>query len=352
MADEGLSPAELETLLAGGRGTNLNRAGAVADLAAGRGRQAATARSSDLPGGVTPHDFRPPRTLSPEHLRAIETIHVRFARQSTAALSTMLRANVSCKLIATEQVTYAEFTGSRKRPTCCCVLRATPFAGPLAADLELGIVFPLLDRLLGGGREPGTIERRPLTDIEQRLAARIMKVLLDELGRAWRDHGDVHFTVDTWQSDLQAAAIALPQDGVARLTFELTIHGARGTLAICLPASALRPVLAALGGAPQNSTRVSVDAEQTAAVRQQLAGSPLELSVELASTRVRGDELFELSVGDILATETPATSPTIVRVAGVPKFHAYPGASGGNKAVRIESAIGPPRGTGDDAQPS
>ena len=183
-------------------------------------------------------------------------------------------------------------------------------AGPLAADLELGILFPLLDRLLGGGREPGPIERRPLTDIEQRLTARIMKVLLDELDRAWRDHGAVHFTVDAWHSDPQAA----------------------------------------LGGTPQSVTNPPLDPAQAALVRQQLGGSPLEISVELATTRVRGDELFELSVGDILATETPATSPTVVRVAGVPKFHAYPGASGGNKAVRIEAAIEPPRGADGDAR--
>ena len=347
MADEGLSPAELETLLTSGPGTDAKRVGTAA---AGRARHAASPKPADLPAGIAPHDFSRPRALSTEQMRSLETMHVRFARQATAALSTMLRANVACKLTATEQVTYAEFTGGRKRPTCLCVLRATPLAGPLAADLELGILFPLLDRLLGGGREPGPIERRPLTDIEQRLTARIMKVLLDELDRAWRDHGAVHFTVDAWQSDPQAAAIALPQDGVARLTFELSIHGARGTLALCLPASALRPVLAALGGTPQSVTNPPLDPAQAALARQQLGGSPLEISVELASSKVRGDELFELSVGDILATETPATSPTVVRVAGVPKFHAYPGASGGNKAVRIEAAIEPPRGADGDAR--
>jgi flagellar motor switch protein FliM len=346
MADEGLSPAELETLLAGDLGKNAKRPGSSARTA----HRAASAKTVTPPAGIEPHDFRRPRTLAPEQLRALESLHVRFARQSTAALSTMLRANVACKLAATEQVPYAEFAGSRRRPTCFCVLRAAPLVGLLAADLELGIVFPLLDRLLGGGREPGPIDRRPLTDIEQRLMTRIMNVLLDELGRAWRDHGDVRFAIDAWESDPQASAVALPLDSVVRLTFELSIHGARGTLALCLPISALRPVAAKLGGTPEPSPRSSVDPEQTAAVREHLAGSSLELTVELASTRVRGDELFELSVGDILATETPATSPTIVRVAGVPKFHAYPGASGGNKAVRIEAAIEPPRGA--DVRPS
>ncbi len=45
---------------------------------------------------------------------------------------------------------------------------AEPLEGNLILDINPSILYPIIDRLLGGGRDPTPITRRPLTEIELR----------------------------------------------------------------------------------------------------------------------------------------------------------------------------------------
>jgi len=70
-----------------------------------------------------------------------------------AALSGLLRSIVEVKLTSVDQLTYSEFVFSLENPTCFNLLRAAPLEGNLILDINPSIVYPIIDRLLGGGRE-------------------------------------------------------------------------------------------------------------------------------------------------------------------------------------------------------
>ncbi len=88
-------------------------------------------------------------------------------------LSALLRSIVEVKLTSVDQLTYSEFVFSLENPTCFNLLRAAPLEGNLILDINPAIVYPIIDRLLGGGRESAPLARRPLTAIELRLVSRI-----------------------------------------------------------------------------------------------------------------------------------------------------------------------------------
>src|SRR6476469_6009438 len=172
MADEVLSQSEVESLLSAMESHSAKTAPAAASH--GAASIAAGARPPLRPREkVTPYDFRRPERVGKEQMRALQSLHEGFSRNFSAALSALLRTIVDVKLTSVDQLTYSEFVFSLENPTCFNVLRAEPLEGHLILDVNPSIVFPIINRLLGGNKESGSPTRRPLTELEVRLVSRI-----------------------------------------------------------------------------------------------------------------------------------------------------------------------------------
>src|SRR5262245_54036471 len=169
MSEEVLSQEEVESLLS------------AAEANAGRGRAASPAGGPRMREKITPYDFRRPERVGKEQMRALQSLHEGFSRNFSAALSALLRTIVEVKLTSVDQLTYSEFIFSLENPTCFNVLRAEPLEGHLILDVNPSILFPIINRLLGGGKDAHSATRRPLTEIELRLVSRITNEYLEEL---------------------------------------------------------------------------------------------------------------------------------------------------------------------------
>ena len=108
---------------------------------------------------VTPYDFKRPERVGKEQMRALQSLHEGFGRNFGAALSALLRTIVEVKLTSVDQLTYSEFVFSLENPTCFNLLRADPLEGNLILDINPSILYPIIDRLLGGGKEAGPLAR-------------------------------------------------------------------------------------------------------------------------------------------------------------------------------------------------
>ena len=139
------------------------------------------------------------------------------------------------KLASVEQLTYSEFMFSLVNPTCFNVLRCRPIIGQIVLDVQPSILYPIIDRLLGGGREKTPIVHRPLTEIELRLASRITTLFLQELVKAWREVADLELMIDRVESDPQAVEAAPANEAVAVLRFPVSINDSQGSMSLCLP---------------------------------------------------------------------------------------------------------------------
>ncbi len=73
------------------------------------------------------------------------------------------------KLTSVDQLTYSEFVFSLENPTCFNLITADPLEGHLILDINPSLLFPIIDRLLGGGNESGAAGP-PATD-RNRIAA-------------------------------------------------------------------------------------------------------------------------------------------------------------------------------------
>ena len=122
-----------------------------------------------MPEKVVTYDFKRPERVGKEQMRALQTLHEGFSRNFAASLSGLIRSMVDVRLVGVDQMTYSEFVFGLENPTCFNVLRAAPLEGNVILDINPSVIFPLLDRLLGGGKEKSPQLRRPLTELEMRL---------------------------------------------------------------------------------------------------------------------------------------------------------------------------------------
>ncbi|MHB1036165.1 MAG: flagellar motor switch protein FliM [Pirellulales bacterium] len=296
---------------------------------------------------ITLYDFKRPERVGKEQMRALQTLHEGFGRNFGAALSALLRSIVEVKLTSVDQLTYSEFVFSLENPTCFNVLQAEPLEGNLILDINPSILYPIIDRLLGGGRETGPLARRPLTEIELRLVARITGLFLDELHRAWENVLELNLAVLRVESNPQLVQIVPPNEVIVLISFELTIGELRGMMNLCIPYNAIERISGKLSA---NSWvaygRRPATPESIRQLSQNLRGSLVELVVHLAGTKISTAELLGLRVGDIITTEKDVNAPLTVDVEGASKYFAAPGAFKNRKAVRIEDAItSPPPGS-------
>ena len=329
MTSDVLSQAEVESLLSAMDG---READVIADAAISRVRQRAK---------ISPYDFKRPERVGKEQMRSLQTMHEGFGRNFGAALSALLRTIVEVKLTSVDQLTYSEFVFSLENPTCFNLINAPPLEGQLILDINLSLLFPIIDRLLGGNSEASAPARRPLTEIELRLVSRITDLFFAEMKHAWHNVLELDLSVDRVESNPQLVQIVPPNEVVVLISFELTIGDARGMMNLCIPFNAIERVNPRLvsnswvaygkkSATPENIHRIS----------GQLSGSLVEVVVDLAETRIATADLIGLRVGDIITTEKDVQRPLVVSVEGKPKFHAQPGAFKGRKAIQVTGPIG------------
>ncbi|HTU25052.1 MAG TPA: flagellar motor switch protein FliM, partial [Pirellulales bacterium] len=276
MAGDVLSQAEVESLL------SAMESGALNELAAQPAPPPAARRPSSAPQRprekVSPYDFKRPERVGKEQMRALQTLHEGFGRNFSAALSALLRSIVEVKLTSVDQLTYSEFVFSLENPTCFNLLRAAPLEGNLILDINPSIVYPIIDRLLGGGRESAPLARRPLTEIELRLVSRITNLFLAELKHAWSNVLDLDLSVERVESNPQLVQIVPPNEVVVLISFELTLGDLRGMMNLCIPFNSLERIGTKLSS---NSWitygRRAASEESTRQISSNLKGSLVEL---------------------------------------------------------------------------
>ncbi len=329
MTDEVLSQAEVESLL--------NEMEKKAPTAPTRTPQPLSGRAKRPREKITPYDFKRPERVGKEQMRALQSLHEGFGRNYGAALSALLRSIVEVKLTSVDQLTYSEFVFSLENPTCFNLLTATPLEGNLILDINPSILYPIINRLLGGGKETGAMARRALTEIELRLVGRITGLFLNDLKRAWANILPLEFEVERVESNPQLVQIVPPNEVVVLISFELTLGDVRGMMNLCIPFNAIERIGNKLTTNNWVSyARTAATEESIQTVSQRLDKSLVELVATLANTRISTADLLSLRVGDIVTTEKDIRSPLDVAVEGIAKFHARPGAFKGRKAVQID----------------
>lgn len=270
---------------------------------------------------VSIYDFKRPERVSKDQMRALQSIHEGFARSFGASLSAFLRTIVETRVATAEQLTYSEFIHSLPSPTCFNLLEAPQLNGKLCLELSPLIVYPIVDRLLGGTNTEIFIPQRPLTTIELRLVNRIIDRALENLAEAWAETVEVKFEIVGTESNPHLVQIVAPNEVVVVIGFEIKIGARAGTMSICLPFNVIEPVIGKL--ATQTWLAYSRGAgtkDQIRHVTSNLRHAEVEVRAYLGETRMKVRDLLALTPGDIVPLDKLVHRDFVVQVGGKNKF--------------------------------
>ncbi len=289
---------------------------------------------------IKDYDFKRPERISKDQMRALQTLHEAFARNFGASLSGFLRTIVEIRVATAEQMTYSEFTSSLPNPTSFNLIEAPILEGQICLEISPLIIYPIIDRLLGGSNENIFIPQRPLTIIEIRLIKKILDRAVTALIEAWEVVKKIDFKLGALESNPQIVQIVPPNEVVVVLGFELKLGNRAGTLSLCIPFTVIEPLMEDI--AAQNwfqTGKHSSDDHWSKLVADRIAHAPLDVAVILAETSITVSELRNLEVGDLLTTDKSSEADVTVCVEEVPKYSAKLGQYRGNRAVRIREQL-------------
>lgn len=285
---------------------------------------------------VRDYDFKRPERISKDQMRALQTLHEAFARNFGAGLSGMLRTIVEVRLSTCEQMTYSEFIASLPNPTSFNLIAPTGLEGNMCLELSPLIVYPIIDRLLGGNNEELFVPQRALTVIELRLISRLINLALESLSEAWAGVRVLEFKIGEMESNPQLVQIVPPNEVVVVIGFEVKMANRAGTMNLCIPYNVIEPVMEALAAQSWFSTaRLGKDPGIAATIADRLGNAEVDVTATLAETTITMAELQTLAVGDLIMTEKPAKQPAVLCVEGEKKLLVAIGQHRNKRAMRV-----------------
>ncbi len=289
---------------------------------------------------IRPYDFKRPERVSKEQMRALQQLHESFARVFGAALSGFLRTIVEIKVATAEQMTYAEFISSLPNPTAFSLIGSDKLNGLICLEISPLIVYPLIDRLLGGANRDLFIPQRPMTAIEGRIMAVLIERANAALSEAWSGIDEIQFELADMESNPQLVQIVPPNEVVIVIGFEIKMSSRAGTMNLCIPFNVIEPLIEELSN--QSWFKVNRPTDDFAygdLVNQNIATAVVNVQAVLAETSITLSDLRQLSVGDVIVTEKPASTPVVMNVEHERKFVAEIGQWKGNRALRVVRPI-------------
>lgn len=286
------------------------------------------------------YDFRRPERVSKEQLKGLQSLFEAFARELSIALPPFLRAVVRVDLVSIDQLTYDEFILSVARPTALSIINMAPLEGNALIELSPSIVFPIVDRILGG-KGASLAKTRELTEIENRIVHRLMLMILDSLRRSWEQLIEFKLTVVHQESDPLIVQIVAGSEMVILVAYEVHIGETVGSMNMCIPLMVLNPVLDQISQQSRYTRRMSPDmVERTRAqIERSLKKAHAPLDAILGRLQVSIGDILRLQVGDVIQLDSDSKAPLPVEVGSIPRFKAYCGRRGEQSAVQIVDLI-------------
>jgi flagellar motor switch protein FliM len=283
-------------------------------------------------GPILAYNFRRPDRVTKDQIRSLHFLHDRFARNATTSLSAFLRTTTELSIVSVEQFAYSEFLMALPDPTAFYAVTMRPFDALGALELNPGVAFAMIDRMLGGSGETAA-PARALTEIEQNVVDSVVRILLEHLTETWKTVTDIQFQIHARETRPQMLQVASWNEVVILLAFDLRVGELRGLLNLCVPAS----VIEATGtNFVQNfqQTRREPTVVEREWLTENLGRVRFDVSADV-ETRLKTRELVTLLPGQVLSLGVPVDAEVNVRVGGALKFRGRLAATSGRAAVRI-----------------
>lgn len=301
---------------------------------AGPGADAGAAREPR----VEPWDGQRAGQIGREQLRAITLLHEGFARSLTQALGSYLRVVLNATLVSAEHLTYREFLQRVPETTYLAACKLEPMGVSGALQLDLKVILPILDLLLGGEGK-GLAANREITEIEEQIVESVARIVCRELGTAWQAV-NLEVVYEERVELAEAQRLLLADEKMLSLSFEIAMLEVRGGLNFAIPVAVSHALLRKISVDP-NQRRPRGRSDWRERLKHRLLDCSFPIQLQVNEVRAQVAELSELKVGQLLPLRSSAIAPASLWMAGVEMFRAAPASCAGSVAAQLLTPVEP-----------
>lgn len=283
---------------------------------------------------VRVYDFARPDKFSKDHLRSLNSIHSKHGASFAAAMAASLRVQTRADLLAVDQLTYREYCASVPESTLFIEVDLKPLTATAIFEFNPLLVSLWVDLLAGGSVLEGRAMQGGISDIDKAIVKSMVEMALRQYTEAWGCALALKPAIVSMSTESSMRQILLPSEAVLVCGYEVSLGESVSMMSICLPASAIEPVLPALTmGRSLNASRGHEFADP--ALMKTFESVSLECKAVLGRTSLSFGEVADLEVGDLI--KLPASEHTAAElwVANVAAFAGKPGVSGRKIAIKI-----------------
>ena len=268
----------------------------------------------------------------------LDIIYDRFIRLFRVTLSNSLRRMTNITVTATGPVKFSEFMDSLPLPSCLNILKMDPLRGAAIMVIESKLLYALVDSFLGGKDVPYAKIEKDFTQIEIRIARKIVLMALDDLQNAWEPVYPLKIGYSRTEINPQFVAVVPPSDVVIATTFDVELEKVSGSIKIVIPYATLEPIKSKLSVGFQ-SEQLEVDHIWINRIKEKVMDTSINVHIALGEADIDVSDLIQLQAGDIIQLDSDASSPLEVLIENVAKFRCIPGVLKGQRAVRITEIL-------------
>lgn len=279
---------------------------------------------------------RPDRAIK---LPKLVVITDKFARTYRITLSNTIRKLAEVSFEKTDVKRFDEFLKEIPVPANINIFSMDPLRGLNLLLIDSGLIFYFVDILFGGtGTSRTKVEGREFTSIETTVIKKIALTIFEDWAKSWDSILPLKCQYIRSEVNPQFAMIVPPNDVVVSISFNIEIENVEGMITICIPFSNLEPIKDKLTG-DSFIEDTKKDPFWEKSLHKVIHKVPVYLKAELGRTVVKGRDLLNLSVGDIIPLNKFSSDDLLIYVEGLVKFKGQPGTYHGNNSIKITDLI-------------
>jgi len=294
----------------------------------GKGSQSADNRTRS----VQPYNFRSAGRMSNENARALTAINETFASRLAVTLEDYLGTELAVKLRGLDQVSMQEHVAGV--PSLSYVvpfhLRSVPCTVFVECDLDL--VFPIIERLLGGAGGP-VDGLRELSEIEEEIVQDVTSLIARNAEQAW------HIPAMSLEQSRRIKSSLMGQDcspteRVSIFKFTIDMAGITGSFQLVLSTAFSNLLINKIrGDQPKPKSRLRYF--PLPGIRERILDCDVLVASGLFPLKVPVRDLVTLKTGSVLKLRVPIGTPGALSLEGRELFEAVPVRNGLQKAAQL-----------------
>jgi flagellar motor switch protein FliM len=286
---------------------------------------------------IKPCTFRQSGQLSVENVRAVSALHEAFARDLAHSLAVYLGLPFEAKLVSVEQIPYGEFLESVPEITYMATFLVSPMNASAALQIDPGLVFSLIDVLLGGTSRCD-VKSREMSEIEAELMAEVAKIICRELAKSWEPLG-ITLELEKPETGAQLQRFLPSTEKTLCLSFEIKVGDTQGMLNLVAPFAVSHPLLRKVS-CEAASPRTHGKRHSADRLKAKMLDCLFPAALELRGIQLPVHDVLALSPGDVRSLHVPLRQPAALILGGRQVFEARPVRQERLRAAQIGEAFG------------